>query len=325
MLADAGREQQENNGRPCLRQLWPDGLQPAPGGDETPGMNTSTGAQVAASPAEEELVREHLPLVHHVVAAVVSRLPRHVPRDDLVSAAMLALAQAARSYDASTGVPFDRYATARLRGALVDELRARDWAGRPTRTLGRRVAGVEAQLTSRLGRQPTPEEVAAETGLDAESVHRLRHDLDRATVLNYESVVLHGDAEEILPATGRSPEDHLLERERRGYLMDAVATLPERLRVVVVGYFLEERPMQDIADELGVTESRVSQMRGEALALMRDAMNSQLDPDQVPAAPNPQGVAARRRTAYYAAVANHSDYRSRLDPKPIVIPQAAAG
>lgn len=288
-------------------------------------MQTSSRPHTVPSVTEEQLVREHLFLVSQLVAGVASRIPPHVCRDDLVSAAMLALGQAARSYDPSTGVPFDRYATARMRGALVDELRSMDWAGRPTRTLGRQVADTEAQLAVGLGRQPTPEEVTAATGLDADAVHKLRHDLDRATVLNYDSVVLDGDAEEILPATGRSAEDHLLERERRGYLMDAVAVLPDRLRAVVVGYFLEERPMQDIADELGVTESRVSQMRSEALALLRDGLNTHLDPDRVTTPSRPRGAAARRRAAYYTAVGSRSDYRSRLDPKPVVVPSAATG
>ncbi len=82
-----------------------------------------------------------------------------------------------------------------------------------------------------------------------------------------------------MPADHETPDVVLVERERRAYLLDAVSSLPERLRHVVIGYFFEERPMQELADELGVTESRISQMRAEALVLLRDGLNSQLDPE----------------------------------------------
>jgi RNA polymerase sigma factor FliA len=85
--------------------------------------------------------------------------------------------------------------------------------------------------------------------------------------------------------------------------------------VVVEGYFFEERLMQDIADELGVTESRVSQMRAEALALLRDGMNAQLDPELVPAEDRPDSRVAKRKAAYYAAIASNSDFRGRLEAR----------
>src|SRR6202043_3942004 len=105
----------------------------------------------------------------------------------------------------------------------------------------------------------------------------------RATVLNYESLVTDGTSELVLVDDGDSPEETIVARERTAYLMDAVGALPERLRRVVIGYFFEERSMQDLADELGVSESRISQLRAEALLLLRDGVNSQLEPDAVPA------------------------------------------
>jgi RNA polymerase sigma factor for flagellar operon FliA len=104
-----------------------------------------------------------------------------------------------------------------------------------------------------------------------------------------------------------------LERERRSYLIDAVSALPERLRVVIVGYFFEERPMQELADELQVSPSRISQMRAEAVALLKDGMNAHLDPEEATAAaPCESPRVARRKAAYVAAVGNGSDFRSRL-------------
>ena len=285
-----------------------------------------TGSETSRSSADQErLVRDNLPLVHHAVAGVAARIPRHIPRDDLVSAAMLALAQAARSFDDSKGVPFERFAMVRIRGAVIDELRAVDWAGRPTRTAGRRLAAAEDSLAAQLGRRPTPDEVAAHVGLDPAAVHRLRHDLDRATVLNYDALATIGGSEDVLPAVGANPEDLLVERERRAYLFDAVAALPERLRAVVVGYFLDERPMAEIGEELGVTESRVSQMRAQALALLRDGVSTHLDLDldKAAGAARSDGIAARRRAAYCADIATRSDYRSRLSSRPVVVPRAS--
>jgi RNA polymerase sigma factor FliA len=261
---------------------------------------------------ESELVRENLALVQYVTSEIAHRVPSHVNRGDLVSAGMLGLAQAARSFDPERGIAFDRFASTRIRGALLDELRGRDWASRSVRSRARGMQQATDELTNRLGRPPTADEVAAALHLPTETVRKLVDDVHRATVLNYESLVLDGDAEEFLTAGELGPEDAILERERRSVLTDAVAALPERLRRVVVGYFFEERSMQSLADELGVSESRVSQLRAEALLLLKDGMNSQLDPEQVASEPRPNGRVARRKAAYYASVADGSDPRDRV-------------
>src|SRR5512132_2526742 len=117
--------------------------------DTTQRTQTSSPAPAAT---EAQLVADHLPLVHHVVHELLGRLPQHVSRDDLVSAGMLGLVQAARTFDPTHGVPFDRHAANRIRGALLDELRAIDWASRSVRANARRLASADEQLTARLGR-----------------------------------------------------------------------------------------------------------------------------------------------------------------------------
>jgi RNA polymerase sigma factor for flagellar operon FliA len=251
--------------------------------------------------------------VQHAVAEVASRVPRHVCRDDLESAAMLGLAQAARTYDPTRGIAFERHAGNRVRGALLDALRDSDWASRSVRTRARRMQRAADDLAVRLGRTPSVPEVAAELGLEPAGVHKLLEDVHRATVLNYDSMVADGGAEELLPADAETPDQVLLARERLAYLADAVVVLPERLRHVVTAYFFEERPMLQIAAELGVTESRVSQLRSEALVLLKDGLNAHLDPGTLLPEPRPGGRVARRKAAYYAAVAAASDYRTRLD------------
>jgi RNA polymerase sigma factor for flagellar operon FliA len=108
------------------------------------------------------------------------------------------------------------------------------------------------------------------------------------------------------------PEEMLLRREQIGYLHHAIASLPDRLQLVVTEYFLNERPMADIAADLGVTESRISQLRAEALSLLKDGLNTHLDPELAPAPDEPNSITARRRASYYATIANNTTLRSRL-------------
>jgi len=284
----------------------------------------SVEIDAAQAEYEDKLVREHLPLVQYVVSEVAHRVPSHVSRSDLVSAGMLGLAQAARSFDPERGIAFDRFASTRIRGALLDELRGRDWASRSVRSRARGLQATQEELTNRLGRAPKPEEVARTLGVAPETVHKLVDDVHRATVLNYDSLVVEGDAESFIASNDDGPEDTLLDRERKAYLMDAVGALPERLRRVVIGYFFEERSMQDLADELGVSESRISQLRAEALLLLRDGVNSQLEPEAIPEEPRPNGRVARRKASYYAAVAAGSDYRTRLSARHVEADEVVA-
>lgn len=271
----------------------------------------SPSAEQAAS--EDQLVRTHLPLVNYMVAEIANRVPRHVCRDDLVSAAMAGLAQAARAFDPERGISFQRFASARIRGALLDELRSRDWASRSVRSKARDVAQVTEHLTGKLGRQPTQAEVAQAMGATQNELEAINSDVYRALVLNFEALPVDGNAEEVLLAGQSAPDEDILDNEKRAYLVAAVDSLPERLRRVVIGYFFEELPMQVLAEELGVTDSRISQMRAEALVLLKDAINAQLEPDLVSA--DASGRVAKRRFAYYAAVAAHDDYRRRLSPE----------
>ena len=251
---------------------------------------------------EDALIRENLALVHRTVSQTASRVPSHVSRDDLISAGMAGLAHAARHYDPRRGVPFDRYAATRIRGAVLDELRGFDWASRPVRTKARALAGLTESLTATLGRKPTEDELAEAAGLSRADLHRLTGDVHRSVVLNYEAIVEAGDAEFLLPAAADNPEEELLLRERVDFLATAMQALPERLQTVIRGYFFEERSVTDIAEELGVTQSRVSQLRSEALELLRDGMDSQLDPAQSRPLRRASGRVSRRQAAYRAAM-----------------------
>ena len=273
---------------------------------------------------EERLVRENLPLVRRAVAELSAKMPRHAPRDDLTSAGMMGLAQAARNFDESRGVPFHRYAATRIKGALLDELRTHDWASRPVRAKARHMDLATEKLTAKLGRTPTATEVAAAMGVERSMVEGLAQDLHRATVLNYESMVTSGESDAVLLVNDEDPEAELIDRERNAYLVDAVQALPARLQTVVIGYFFRDRSMQDLGAQLGVSESRVSQLRAEALDLLKDGLNSQLDPSKLVPMAHPTGRVARRKAAYYDAIAASSTASERLDCRPRARSRAAA-
>ncbi|GAA3253288.1 sigma-70 family RNA polymerase sigma factor [Dactylosporangium siamense] len=276
-------------------------------------MTVSTEAQTSFSAAElDAAVRSHLPLVGHLVREMLGRLPAHVSREDLVSAGMAALAHAAKGFDPSRGIPFGSFATTRIRGALLDELRGLDWASRSVRTRARKVETTQQELTATLGRTPTQAELAAALGVAPEELKAIGEDVQRAVVLSLQGFTA-GTAEDLVPERTPGPEDLILHREKIGYLHHAIGALPERLRHVVTAYFFQERPMTDIAAELGVTESRISQLRSEALVLLRDGLNNHLDPQlMVAAQERGNGCVARRREAYYSQIARQGDLSARL-------------
>ena len=239
----------------------------------------------------DALITSSIPVVTHIVRETMGRVPSHVSRDDLTSAGLAALVQASKSFDASRGVPFARYAATRVRGAILDELRGIDWASRSVRRRARDLDATSAQLAGILGRAPSQTEVAEAVGMTLGEIARNEEDIARAQVLSLQGAQ-DASLDDVLPAAGPTPEQLVEHRERLAYLVEAVAELPERLRIVISDYFLEERPMAEIATELGVTESRVSQMRAEALVLLRDALNHELDPTLLKPHARPQGSAA---------------------------------
>lgn len=254
-------------------------------------------------PGSEALIVQHMALVGHIVRETMSRVPSHVDRDDLTSAGLTALVQAAHAYDPERGVPFNRYAATRIRGAIVDDLRSIDWASRSVRRRSRELDMTRANLATVLGRTASPAEVAQAAGITIEEVIANDEDVSRAQVLSLSASEDDAIGERLV-SSAPDPQAMLEHRERLTYLTEAIAELPDRLRLVVEQYFLAERPMGEIAETLGVTESRVSQLRAEAMVLLRDALNMALDPELVTPPARPNGCAARRREAYFSAVAD---------------------
>lgn len=265
------------------------------------------------------LVEEHLPMVRHVLAGVAAHFPRHADRDELAQAARMGLVEAASRYDAARGVPFDRWAALRMRGAILDAVRTLDFAPRALRAASRDVEAARLQLTAELGRMPTSQDVADRLGISASQVDQLDGRVHGSLVLSLDAPCGEEDGTPLTLASGlvsqvqHQPAEVLEQRERATYVRDALDCLPERLRDVVVSYYLDGVASAEIADKLGVTESRVSQMRTDALKLMRAGIEAQYS--DAPEQERP-GRGSHRHTEYAAELAARSSYASRLSQLP---------
>lgn len=262
-------------------------------------------------PRRRRLIEEHLLLVDHVVRKVTGSVPAFVDRQELLSAGRLGLTEAAIRYEFERDVPFAPFAARRIRGAVLDHLRADDWVPRAVRETARLADHATQRLHHRLGRSPEDSEVADAIGV---AVGTLRD--TRAAVAYGSTATLdaHGEHDEdllvhLVDRSALAPDERLEQRELEGYVRAAVHHLPERLRLIVVGHYLEGRSLDELADLLGVTPSRVSQLRSDAIEMIRDGVGAQFT---APDGGRPKGRVAIRQAQFAAAVARHADWRTRL-------------
>ena len=261
--------------------------------------------------AVEALVTEHLELVGHIVRSVSARYPRHVDRNDLWNAGALGLVEAANRYDASSEIPFERYAAIRIRGAIIDSTRTRDWATRTVRRDLREVRQAERDLERSSG-SATDDQVAEALGVSRDELARRRSHENLSTLLHLDQTTgEEGSLGEMVqdPSPLSSPDSRLEQKELLGTLRHAVTALEGRPREIIERYYIAGDLMRDIADDLGITEARVSQIRSEALAAMRAYFSTLYEevtpvPDTVPG--------KRARTAYVEAVSADSAWRTRV-------------
>jgi RNA polymerase sigma factor for flagellar operon FliA len=222
------------------------------------------------------LLDRYLGLVHHCARDMVNRVGHAVEFEDLVGAGTIGLIQALEGFDLSRGLAFSTYAMRRIRGAILDELRSRDWRPRSVRTKGRQMAAVVSELQRRFGRAPEPQEVALAMGIDLPAYFKMKEDVEGGVMVSLAGTVARGgdDAlrlEETLadPGGGEAFED-VGRRETFQRLRVAIANLPPRERTVLSLYYYEELNLKEIAEVLHVTESRVSQIRSQAIRRIRE-------------------------------------------------------
>ncbi|MGF1465939.1 MAG: RNA polymerase sigma factor FliA [Sandaracinaceae bacterium] len=217
------------------------------------------------APDRDDLIAAGLPIVRRVAFRLARRLPPHVDVDDLIGAGSEGLLKAARSYDAEKYPRFEPYAETRIRGAILDELRAWDAMTRHGRRRMLEVSRAVSRLSTRLGREPDEEEVAEELGLELADYQRLNAELARGPALGRLGEV---DPDHV-DGGFDDPASLYSEAELKGRLAEAIRKLPERTQTVLALYYQEDCTQAEIGEVLGVTESRVCQILGEAAARLR--------------------------------------------------------
>lgn len=224
----------------------------------------------------EELILEYAPVIRYVAGRIAMRLPSHIALDDLISAGVIGLIDAVDKYDPHKNVKFKTYAEFRIRGAILDELRAMDWVPRSVRKKSSDLEDVYNRLQNKLGRPAEDEEVAEELGVDMEEFHRLLDEVRGVSLLSIddqESPLAQLDSEQVMEALGREETDDpvvlLGLAELRRQVASAIEGLPEKEKLVVSLYYYDELTMREIGEVLGYTESRISQMHTKAILRLR--------------------------------------------------------
>jgi RNA polymerase sigma factor for flagellar operon FliA len=234
--------------------------------------NTAVIASNSQLPeSREELILSHLPKVRFIADRIAAKLPSSVERDDLYGAGIVGLIDAVERYDASRGIAFTTFAEKRVRGAILDNLRSLDWASRSTRRRGRAVKSTFSDLEQEFGRTATDAEVAERLRLPVSEVREILQEIHGLSVLNLdERNELTGLSVADLISDDRVSHFENFENvEDRKRLAAAIDQLPKRERQVIALYYLEELTMKEIGDVMEVTESRVSQIRTQAISRLR--------------------------------------------------------
>lgn len=243
---------------------------PEPGGPDR-SVSELWAAYKATGDLEHRnrLVVQHSPLVKYVVGRIRSGMPQNVDWNDLVSEGVVGLIDAIEKFDPDRGLQFQTYAVPRIRGAIIDSLRASDWVPRSVRSKLREIEKAQATLEHSLGRSPEDEEIAAELGI---SLAELQDTYSKAAYTSVASLDEIGmGAEDAGPAT---PSFEDADDDMKQVLVQVVRQLPERDQVIISLYYYEGLTLSEIGQVLGVSESRVSQLHTRAALALRSKLQS---------------------------------------------------
>ncbi len=225
----------------------------------------------------DRLVLTYAPLVKYVAGRLGSGLPAHVDEGDLVSYGLLGLMGAIERYDPERDVKFETYAIARIKGQIIDELRAMDWVPRSVRSRARDIERAIAELESKSGRAPTDEEIARKLGISSDELEESLTEIARSSIAALDELwTVSGSGgdqvaliDTIEDESASDPQGSLSQTEQKEAIADAIARLPEREKLVVTLYYYEELTLREIGEVLGVTESRVSQLHTKAILRLK--------------------------------------------------------
>jgi len=231
---------------------------------------------------KDELLKRFAPLVRHVVERVAATLPKNVDHEDLYSAGVLGLLDAHAKFDVGKGVKFETYAVWRIKGAVLDQLRALDWVSRSMRRKARNLDGVTRKLDQKLGRAASEEEVAREMKMSTPDFYRLLDHVRGAVLVSLDESRSGEDQEpstlgEHLPDPSVIDVEARLEEEQaRVVILRTLDQLPEQERLVVALYYYEHMTLNEIGRALGISESRVSQVHSRAMMRLRMRLHKTL-------------------------------------------------
>lgn len=218
----------------------------------------------------ESVVQQYYPTVRRHALTLQVRLPAGVDIDDLIQAGLEGLLDALGRFDPQAGVAFSTFAHQRIRGAMIDELRSRDWLPRSVRRTAREIEAVVQKLQQRLGRAPEEREIAAQLNMELEEYRKVLLDTNNGLVLSYDDVVTdHEEAQLGEDDDQWSPAEALFSSERKELIARAIAALPEKEKLVMALYYQEELNLKEIGAVLDVSESRVSQLHSQAIKRIR--------------------------------------------------------
>lgn len=217
----------------------------------------------------QALIEQYLPMVRRQALALQVRLPASIELDDLVQAGMLGLLDSMSRFDANAGASFSTFASQRVRGAMIDELRSRDWLPRSVRRNARAMDASVRKLEQQLSRPPSESEIAADMDMSLEEYRQLLSDTNNGYLLPFEEMVDESGEPEADDENFVTPFDALLDHQQRSRLVAAIDELPEREKLLMALYYQEDLNLKEVGEVLGVTESRVCQLHSQAVGRLR--------------------------------------------------------
>jgi len=225
-----------------------------------------------------DLIEKHAPLVKRIACHLINRLPASVQLEDLVQAGMIGLLEASRNYDEGQGASFETYAGIRIRGAMLDEIRKNDWAPRSVHRKARMVAEAVRNIEHEFGRDARDTEIADTLEISLEEYYKILQDNSYHKVLSVEDMGL-GEESLLDNISDNAPGilDGLQKDDMQRIIAEAVASLPERERLVMALYYDEELNLREIGAVMGVSESRVSQIHSQAVIRLQARMSNRLN------------------------------------------------
>lgn len=236
---------------------------------------------------KNQLIEEYAPLIKYIAQKIAVRLPSNIELDDLISAGVIGLMDAIDKYDPTRDNKFKTYAEFRIRGAILDELRAQDWVPRSIRDKAKLLDKTMVQLEAELGRSPSDEEVAKALKVSIDEFHDMVNQVRPVSLLSIDDAQTFSNTDKksilnILEGSAvHNPFNQLNVKAVKEIVAKAIEELPERQRLVLSLYYYEDLNLKEIGEVLRVTESRVSQLHAQAVQRLRAKLTAQLGTSEV--------------------------------------------